>query len=514
MRKIFLFFLLIPEVPSLFPALRAEQSIQPENAVGGSRAASGSSWMASVRALLAERDYAGAAGILEKVSSEQQGNYAFLNLIGATLERAGQNEKANALYQKALEGRPDSATVRLNLAVNYARLKQYDRASVQFTRLLKEDSLQPTREATYQQSPDDEAMGAFVAAIPARERDWYELGMLFLRHARPRGAESIFRSAGIRFPASALLQYGLGVALQECGRFQDARQAFVAAMQLERPYVEAALRLGYTHYALGEYAEAIRVYKEVVESQPKSYEAHYFLALAFAMSGASARDSAVEHFRQAIDLNPGSFDSHAELGRIFLETGKLAEAKTEFEIAARLNPDQEKIHYLLSRTYRRLGENGAADRELQIFEKLKRQSYERSTELMQADLLPGPEDAGSRVAEEVAHFIETYKSILLAQDFLRLWQYLTPSSQELYDNDSVQFVKIASKVYATPEMLERIKLSRLQGGRVVAGRILCEFSAASGEKIPPLVLVREQHGLRIDYAFEWTTAGLGYLGAR
>ena len=469
------------------------------------------SWLKPVRALLADRDYSGAARALEQLLPENGKDFAVLNLLAATLERNAETQKATAFYQKALEIRPQSVTVRLNLAINLVRLGQNDRASKEFIRVLKDDSTAPAREPTYQQSPDDEVMRGFVSAVSAPERDWYELGTMFLRHGRLRGAQTIFEQAAQLFPGSAWLQYGLGWALQESGKFQAARKAFARALELRDPFAEATLRLGYSYFAQGEYAESIRVYERLLDSQPDTYEAHYFLALSLVRLGTDAAERALQHLRRAVALNPQSFDSRVELGRIYIEAGKLAEARNELELAVRLDPGQERTHYFLAQVYARMGRSSLADNELRTLEALKRQSRARAQEAMYADLLMPSAPA---VAERVLRFVEDYKAALHDGLYKRVWEWLTPASRDLYENDAAEFARVAARVYGRPDAVERLKHAKLEGGKLVAGRIFCEFGAIRGEKIPPLVLLDDGKDLKIDFAFEWTTAGVGYLGAR
>jgi tetratricopeptide (TPR) repeat protein len=478
---------------------------------GSLRAQNHSSWLKPVRTLFADRNYSGAARALEQLLPENQKDFAFLNLLGATLERNAETGKATAYYQKALEIRPQSVTVRLNLAINYVRLGQNDRASKEFIRALKDDSTLPAREPTYQQSPDDEVMRGFVSAVSAPERDWYELGTMFLRHGRLRGAQSVFEQAAQLFPHSEWLQYGLGRALQESGKFQTAREAFTRAREIRDPFPEATLRLGYSYFVHGEYAESIRIYEKLLESQPDSYEAHYFLALSLARRGTDAAERSLQHLRRAVALNPQSFDSRVELGRIYFEAGKLAEARNELELAVRLDPGQERVHYFLAQVYARAGQSSLSQIEFRTLEELKRQSRARAREVMYTDLLM---PSGPAVAERVLRFVEEYKAALFAGEYTRVWEWLTPASRDLYENDAAEFARVAARVYGGPDVIERLKRAKLEGGKLLAGRIFCEFTSAGGEKIPPLVLLDDGKDLKIDFAFEWTTAGLGYLGAR
>jgi tetratricopeptide (TPR) repeat protein len=478
---------------------------------GSLRAQSHPSWLKPVRALLADKNYSGAARALERLLPEHGKDFAFLNLLGATLERNAETQKATAYYQKALEIRPQSVTVRLNLAINFVRLGQNDRASKEFIRALKDDSTLPAREPTYQQSPDDEVMRAFVSALSAPERDWYELGTMFLRHGRLRGAQSIFEPAAQLFPLSEWLQYGLGRALQESGKFQAARKAFTRGLEIRDSFPEATLRLGYSYFAQGEYAESIQVYEKLLDYRPDSYEAHYFLALSLARRGADGAERALQHLRRAVALNPRSFDSRVELGRIYFEAGKLAEARNELELAVRLDPGQERAHYFLAQVYARTGQSSLAQNEFRILEELKRQSRARAQEVMYADLLMPSAPA---VADRVLRFVEDYKAALLAGEYTRVWEWLTPASRDLYENDAAEFARVAARVYGRPDVIDQWKRAKLEGGKLQAGRIFCEFTSAGGEKIPPLVLLDDGKNLKIDFAFEWTTAGLGYLGAR
>ncbi len=471
-------------------------------------------WVEAVRNRLAEKDYNRAAKLLEQLVSRHPKDFEVLNLLAATLERGGRPEEATAYYQRALQILPGSTTVRLNLALNYVRLKKYGSASAEFTRLLKEDSLSPLQEPAYQQGPDDDVIGAFVDRVPARQRDWYELGMLLLRHGRIQGAQTVFQKAVRLFPDSARLQYGLGWSLQEGGRFQEAREAFLEALKLQYPFPEAALRLGYAHYIQGEYSDAIRIYEKLLVAQPESYEAHYFLAQAYAKKSPPDLETTAGHLRKAISLNPQSFDSHAELGRMYFEAGMLTNARQELELAVRLNPEKEKAHYLLAQIYLKMAQNALAEKEFQTFAELRRQDRLRARGAMNADLLWSREAVTPMLAQKLRHFFEDYQAALLSGNYLRIWQWLTAASRQLYDDDFAQFSSIAARVFGDPEVQQLLKQSTLERGRVVARRIFCEFSAAAGKKIPPLVLLEERGQWKIDYAFEWTTAGIGYLGAR
>jgi tetratricopeptide (TPR) repeat protein len=472
------------------------------------------SWQDSVRALLAEKDFLGAAAVLKKERPRLKDNHEIDNLLGATLERAGRISEATAWYLKALELRPRSTTARLNLALNCIRLGQFGRASNEFIRVLKDAPLEPVREPVYQQGPDEIIVGNFVEKVPARERDWYELGLLFLRHGRLQAARKIFERATGNHTDSARLYYGLGWALQEGGQFEAAREALTHALALQPSFPEAALRLGYSYHVHGDRPAAVRIYEGILRTHPESYEARFFLAQSLAEGAGGELERAIEQLRRALAINPRSFDSQILLGKIFLKMGRLSDAVREFEQAVRLNPNHETAHYLLAQSYTRLGENALATRQFQALQILKEQERNRARQMMHADLFGGSESGSAPLAERVQRFIDKYRAALLAGNYLQIWRWLTAASRAFYDNDATEYVRVATLVFGNPAVRERLRQSRLTGGRQVAGRILCEFDNSGGEKMPALVVVEEGGQWKIDYALDWTTAGLGYLGAR
>ena len=133
---------------------------------------------------------------------------------------------------------------------------------------------------------------------------------------------------------------------------------------------------------------------------------------------------------------------------------------------------------------------------------------------MQADLLWASGSASGDVSAEVARFVEEYRAALLGREYARVWEWLTADSRRLYDGDAGEFARVAARVFGAPELRGRLERARLQGGKLIGSHVVCEFSAAGDAPLPALVLRREGDGFRVDYAFDLTSAGLGYLGAR
>jgi tetratricopeptide (TPR) repeat protein len=105
---------------------------------------------------------------------------------------------------------------------------------------------------------------------------------------------------------------------------------------------------------------------------PKLYQ-EYGRTLLIPASGsdAAAGSRAVMLLEKALSLNDSLPEAHFQLGNMALGKGKMDDALRHLGRAAELDLTSSKIHYALSRAYRRLGRKEDVIRELQIFEKLK-----------------------------------------------------------------------------------------------------------------------------------------------
>jgi tetratricopeptide (TPR) repeat protein len=80
----------------------------------------------------------------------------------------------------------------------------------------------------------------------------------------------------------------------------------------------------------------------------------YFRGLAFSRAGKSAE--AVAAFKDAVQLNPNSAEAHLGLGKSELAQGRIPQATAELEETLGLDPANVQAQRLLSQAYRRAGD--------------------------------------------------------------------------------------------------------------------------------------------------------------
>ena len=91
--------------------------------------------------------------------------------------------------------------------------------------------------------------------------------------------------------------------------------------------------------------------------------------------------------------------AHAAIGQLYLDAGRDAEAVAAFNRALELMPDGYEIRYALATAYTRLGNTAEAARQLDIFDRFRREALERrrrdiANEVEQQEALRGASDQG------------------------------------------------------------------------------------------------------------------------
>jgi len=113
-----------------------------------------------------------------------------------------------------------------------------------------------------------------------------------------------------------------------------------------------------THYNSGQYAEAVRELKLLVQTYPQSFEVHELLGLAYS---AETKDDPVNlNFEEAVRLKPGSAVARANLAINLARLGQRDRAEDEFKKAIQIEPDSFETNHDLGEFYANGGKVGAA----------------------------------------------------------------------------------------------------------------------------------------------------------
>ncbi len=166
--------------------------------------------------------------------------------------------------------------------------------------------------------------------------------MLFsaLTIARNQDWQNGFRLWRVSIRQAPLLAEGhnlLGIFAMKQGRFNLARQEYLAALRLDPEFSQARMNLSQIYYQSRDFDHAEKLLLIVIEQNPDLSSAHYNLALVYQARG--EWDKALKALENAVQLEPGNLSAHYALGKILMyRKDRLEEAKDHLRMALEMDP--------------------------------------------------------------------------------------------------------------------------------------------------------------------------------
>lgn len=231
----------------------------------------------------------------------------------------------------------------------------------------------------------EDAVREFREAIelnPAEEQSYLDLGSILLSERRIAPALELARRTAGAFPQSsrAFSQQGSAELLAE--QFHDAVESFTRALKMDEKSKDATIGLAKAQAGAGLNSQAKITLESAIRRVPKNAAFELELALLLLKEteagNASAQTRAEQLLHAAVEHDDELMEAYYQLGDMALRRGQGAEALVHLEKAARLAPRSTKVHFALSRTYRRLGKNAEASKEMELYETLKEKDAQRA----------------------------------------------------------------------------------------------------------------------------------------
>ncbi len=218
-----------------------------------------------------------------------------------------------------------------------------------------------------------------AAHMDPSEKYVFDWGNEFLLHRGYEPAVKVFTSGVERYPKSAMLHIGLGVAFYSLGSYDEAAQALCRATDLApsdpRPYLFLGKMFD---ISLGQSGEVTKRLKRFVDLQPRNPFASYYYAMSLWKGqrgqGLKAnKDLITSLLQRSAALDPKFPDPHLQLGILNAGEQRYDEARREFQAAIRLKPDLADAHYRLAQAYSRIGKKDLAAKEFELYQRFHRQ---------------------------------------------------------------------------------------------------------------------------------------------
>ena len=333
-----------------------------------------------VNALRKERDFP-AAGVQLRILKDQlpPGDARLEYAQGLLSADLAHPEAAEASFRRALQSKPNSATVRQDLGAALVRMGKWSEAA--------------------------SVLGPLALARPNSPLVAYLHALALQNSQHPNEAEAEVRRALAMDFNSADAHTLLGIALSSQGRFDEAISELGRAVEIDPNSFDAELYLGRSRYGRSDTAGAARALEKAVSLRPEDPEARFFLGTVLEVAGdqdaaseqyrelqrispndprgyvglggilgkTGKNEEALAQLRKARELDPANFESNMALGRLLAKTGSMEESIRFLQDAAKQSPQSPEVHYQLALSLQRAGHRAEAAKEFAEVDRLNRE---------------------------------------------------------------------------------------------------------------------------------------------
>ena len=218
-----------------------------------------------------------------------------------------------------------------------------------------------------------------AAHMDPAEKHIFDWGNELLLHRGYEPAVKVFTSGVERYPQSAMLHIGLGVAFYSLGFYEDAAKALCRATDLApsdpRPYLFLGRMFD---ISLSQADEVTKRLKRFAEIQPRNALASYYYAMSLwkgqrGQSTEANMNEIASLLKRSATLDRKFPDPHLQLGILYAGEQRYEDAIGEYQQATKLKPDLADAHYRLAQAYSRTGKKVLAGKEFELYKRFHRQ---------------------------------------------------------------------------------------------------------------------------------------------
>lgn len=223
-----------------------------------------------------------------------------------------------------------------------------------------------------------------AAATAADERSQLVAAAGLAQEGRHLDAERALRSIVTAWPESGVAHWWLGRVYENTNRVADARREYEMVLSVAltgRASLQGAI--GRLAFLEGNFARATEAFEQRLRLTPNDPVAHRDLATIYLAQDRT--DAALEQLGIVLTMDPRDAEAHAAIGRVRLDAGLHAEAIPALRRALQLRPTLHEARYALALALKRAGQDEEAAREMELFERARREATEERRRTMAAE---------------------------------------------------------------------------------------------------------------------------------
>ncbi len=305
--------------------------------------------------------------------------------LGEIYVHRGDLAKAIPYLKKAQEIEPKSYNNGYDLSLAYFMNGRLEEARFSVKTLLK---VKDTGELHNLLAQVEEKAGNFVEAatqfeaaahLEPSESNLFDWGGELLLHRTLDPAVQVFEEGTKRYPSSARMMVGLGMAYYARGNYDDAVRTFLRAADLDPTDARCYKFLSRAYDSSPSQAtEVIERFKRYVELQPNNGRALYYYAMSL-WKGKRTQDPTLDLkqieslLERAVAADPKLAEAYVQIGNLNSDRGRFADAIPQYQKALELDEDLVDAHYRLGQAYVRTGQRDKGQEQLMAYQKLREQ---------------------------------------------------------------------------------------------------------------------------------------------
>jgi tetratricopeptide (TPR) repeat protein len=305
--------------------------------------------------------------------------------LGAFYLQTARIAAAIPYLEKAQKENPGSYDNGFDLALAYEQQGRLPEAQKQIQALLKQKD---TAELHNLLAGVEEKARNYVVAVNEYEKaahmepsesNLFDWGCELLVHQTSGPAIQVFSQGVNRYPHSARLALGLGLALEVHGRYDDAVKALLRGIDLDPSDARAYYFLSKAYDLAPSLVDVVvERFRRYAELRPGDAQATLYYAVSLwkgrrSETSPAYLDQVESLLKRALAFDPSSPEAHLQLGNLYSQRRQYAEAVPEYEQALKLSPNVPDAHFRLGQAYSRVGKKDLAEKEFQLHKQLYEQ---------------------------------------------------------------------------------------------------------------------------------------------
>lgn len=173
------------------------------------------------------------------------------------------------------------------------------------------------------------------------------------------------------FPKDPQIHFIKGFIYYRAKQYERSIHEFTEGLKLSPDIPEIVDAIAYNYFLLTDYEQAIEWYQKSVAAG-KPFERSY-QRMGQSYEKLNKRKEAIAAYENEIEFYPDNAPARVYLGECYFSDDRLEAAKAQAETVIELKPIYPEPYYLLSKIYRKQGDQKSAEEMLKIFQEKKKE---------------------------------------------------------------------------------------------------------------------------------------------